>query len=132
MTDETQTQITAVAELPPTVPAQDKPSNAKNLRPGMTVKIHEKIKDVTAKGEERERIQIFEGLIISIRGSGISKTITVHKMSEGVGVEKIYPVNSPIVAKIEIVKQSKVRRAKLTYLTNTKKKFRRALKEKKA
>lgn len=131
MTDETQTQTTAVAELPTAVPVQDKPSDAKNLRPGMTVRIHEKIKDVTAKGEERERIQIFEGLVIAIRGSGISKTITVHKMSEGVGVEKIYPVNSPIVAKIEIVKQSKVRRAKLTYLTNTKKKFHRALKEKK-
>lgn len=130
MTDETQT--TTVAELPQAVPAQDKPSDARKLRSGMTVRVHEKIKDVTAKGEERERIQIFEGLIIAIRGSGISKTVTVHKMSEGVGVEKIYPVNSPIVAKIEIVKQSKVRRAKLTYLTNTKKKFRRTLKEKKA
>lgn len=131
MTDEIQTQTTAVAELPTTVPTQDKPSDAKKLCSGMTVRVHEKIKDITAKGEERERIQIFEGLIIAIRGSGISKTVTVHKMSEGVGVEKIYPVNSPIVAKIEIVKQSKVRRAKLTYLTNTKKKFHRTLKEKK-
>ena len=98
----------------------------------MTVKVHEKIKDITSKGEERERIQIFEGLITAIRGVGITKTITVHKVSEGVGVEKIYPVKSPLVAEIEFVKQAKVRRAKLTYLTNTRKKFRRALKEKKA
>jgi len=123
MTDETSVQPDTSAEAP---------KKTLKLCPGMTVKVHEKIKDITSKGEERERIQIFEGLITAIRGVGITKTITVHKVSEGVGVEKIYPVKSPIVAEIEFVKQAKVRRAKLTYLTNTRKKFRRALKEKKA
>ncbi len=123
MTEKAQTQTINAADL--------KLTGTDNLQPGMTVRIHEKIKDVTSKGEDRERVQIFEGLITAIRRTGMSRTITVHKMSEGVGVEKIYPINSPIVSKIEFVKQVKVRRAKLTFMTNTRKPFRRALKEKK-
>jgi len=99
------------------------------LRPGMTVRVHEKIKDVSSKGEERERIQIFEGMILSLRGSGVSKTMTVRKVSKGFGVEKIYPVNSPVIDKIELVKTARVRRAKLWFVTDLKQRFRRRLKE---
>lgn len=99
------------------------------LRPGMTVRLHEKIKDISPKGEERERIQVFEGMIIGMRGAGVSRTLTIRKVSKGFGVEKIYPVNSPVIDKIELVKVAKVRRAKLTYLKNLKKRFKRKLKE---
>lgn len=99
------------------------------LRSGMTVKVHEKIEDVTPKGEKRSRIQIFEGIILGIRGSGVSRTMTVRKVSDGIGVEKIYPMSSPVVAKIELVKTAHVRRAKLNFLTDRKYAFRRKLKE---
>ncbi len=102
------------------------------LKPGYTVRVHELIKDVNNKGEERQRVQVFEGLVLGVRGAGRSKTFTVRKMSGGYGVEKIYPLSSPIVNKVEFVKAAKVRRAKLTYLANPKKPFSRQLKEKKA
>lgn len=86
------------------------------LKSGFTVKVHQKIKE-----GDKERVQIFEGLIIKISsGSGVSKTFTVRKVVDGVGVEKIFPVNSPNVAKVEIVRASKVRRAKLYYLRKNK------------
>lgn len=78
---------------------------------GDTVRIHNKIKEGT-----RERIQIFEGTIISKRGGGISETFTVRRVSYGVGVEKTFPIHSPHVEKVEIVRRGKVRRAKLYYL----------------
>ena len=78
---------------------------------GDTVKVHNLIKEGT-----RERIQIFEGLVIGRHGGGISETYTVRKMSSGVGVERIFPVHSPMVAKIEVVRLGKVRRAKLNYI----------------
>ena len=81
------------------------------FRPGDTVKVYVKIKE-----GERERIQIFEGLVIKKRGGGISETYTVRKMSNGVGVERTFPVHSPMVARIEVVRKGKVRRAKLNYI----------------
>ena len=81
------------------------------FRPGDTVKVHVKIIE-----GETHRIQIFEGLVIKRRGSGISETFTVRKNSNGVGVERTFPIHAPIVAKIEVVRKGKVRRAKLNYI----------------
>lgn len=86
-----------------------------NFRVGDRVKVHVKVTE-----GDTERIQVFDGIIIAIRGSGVSKTFTVRKISYGVGVERIFPVNSPKIANIELVRSNKVRRAKLTYLRNLK------------
>ena len=72
--------------------------------------------DVKIREGERERIQAFEGTVIAKRGSGISETFTVRRVSYGVGVERVFPVHSPTVADIKIVRRGKVRRAKLYYL----------------
>ncbi|MDO8668165.1 MAG: 50S ribosomal protein L19 [bacterium] len=96
----------------------------KDLKPGMTVRIYQKIKELNAKGEEKERVQYYEGLIIAKKhGNEAGGTITVRKISDGVGVEKIFPLNLPTLTKIEIKKQIKVRRAKLYYLRNYNKKL---------
>ena len=88
-----------------------------SLRPGMTVRIYQKIKELNAKGQEKEREQYFEGMIISRRhGREAGATITVAKSTDGIGVEKIFPVNLPTITKIEIKKEAKVRRAKLYFL----------------
>lgn len=95
---------------------QEKVSKKKvpTLEPGMTVKVHQKIKE-----GDKERIQIFEGLIIKIAsGHGADATFTVRKVVEGIGVEKVFPLYSPNIAKIEIKKKSKVRRSKLYYMRN--------------
>jgi len=87
------------------------------IKPGMTVRLHQRIRDISPKGEERERIQIFEGIVIKCRGNrGNDGTFTVRKIAEGVGVEKIFPFRTPTISKIEFVKQAHVRRAKLYYL----------------
>lgn len=78
---------------------------------GDTVKVH-----VLIKEGSRERIQVFEGTIICKKHGGISETFTVRRVSYGVGVERTFPVNSPKIAKIEVVRKGKVRRAKLYYL----------------
>ncbi|MDD3301492.1 MAG: 50S ribosomal protein L19 [Patescibacteria group bacterium] len=97
------------------------------LKPGMTVRIHQKIKELNSKGEEKERIQYFEGMIIARKhGKETGSTITVRKISDGVGVEKIFPLNLPTITKIEIKKVADVRRAKLNYL---KKGYKKRLKE---
>ena len=78
---------------------------------GSTVKVHVRIKE-----GERERIQIFEGTVIAKNNSGIAETFTVRRVSYGVGVERVFPVHSPNVAKVELVRNGRVRRAKLYYL----------------
>lgn len=98
-----------------------------DLKPGMTVKIYQKIKELNIKGEEKERIQFFEGIIIGKKhGKEAGGTITVRKISDGVGVEKIFPLNLPTISKIEIKKQAKTRRAKLSFL---KRGYKKRLKE---
>jgi large subunit ribosomal protein L19 len=88
-------------------------TNIPDIRPGDIVRVHQKVKEA----DEKERIQIFEGLIIAIKhGKGISATFTVRKISGGVGVERIFPLHCPTITKIEVVKRSKVRRAKLYYM----------------
>lgn len=98
------------------------------LKPGMTVRVHQKIKELNSKGEEKERIQYFEGLIIARKhNKEAGSTITVRKISEGIGVEKIFPLNLPTITKIEIKKEAKVKRAKLYYLRGE---YKKKLKEK--
>ena len=80
---------------------------------GDTVKVYGKIKE-----GNRERIQVFEGTVLKRQGGGSRETFTVRKISYGVGVEKIFPVHSPNIAKVETVRKGKVRRAKLNYLRN--------------
>ncbi len=82
-----------------------------DFNPGDTVKVHTKV----VEGDS-ERIQIFDGVVISRRGSGISSSFTVRKISYGVGVERVFPLHSPRIDKIEVVKTGKVRRAKIYYL----------------
>lgn len=119
----------AVEETPAELAYKEKLVNFDRIRTGQTVRLSERIKDVSPKGEERERIQVFEGIILAMGGSGIARTITLQKNSGGVMVEKIYPINSPVVAQIELVKSAKVRRAKLNYLRSQKRRFKRKLKE---
>lgn len=86
-------------------------SDIPDFRPGDTVRVHAKVVE-----GDRERIQIFEGVVIKRRGQGISETYTVRKISSGVGVERTFPVHTPRVDHIEVIRQGKVRRAKLYYL----------------
>ncbi|SFM32630.1 large subunit ribosomal protein L19 [Gracilibacillus orientalis] len=83
------------------------------FRAGDTVKVHVKVVE-----GNRERIQVFEGVVIKRQNGGISETFTVRKISYGVGVERTFPVHSPRIAKIEVPRRGKVRRAKLYYLRN--------------
>jgi large subunit ribosomal protein L19 len=86
--------------------------NAPNIRSGDVVRVHQKIQE-----KKGERIQVFEGVVLARKhGTGISSTITVRRIVAGVGVEKIFPLHSPNIAKIEVVKRSKIRRAKLYFL----------------
>lgn len=83
------------------------------LSAGQTVRV-----DVRIQEGEKTRIQAFEGVVINVRGAGIGGTFTVRKMSNGVGVERVFPVNSPLIDKVVILRRGKVRRAKLFYLRN--------------
>ena len=82
-----------------------------SFRPGDTVRVHVKIKE-----GDKYRIQVFEGVIIAQKNNSISSTFTVRKVSFGYGIERIFPLNSPIIEKLEVVKSGKVRRARLYYL----------------
>ncbi|OEH85793.1 50S ribosomal protein L19 [Desulfuribacillus stibiiarsenatis] len=88
-------------------------SEIPSFKPGDTVKIHVKVIEGT-----RERIQVFEGVVIKRRGADISETFTVRKISYGVGVERTFPIHSPKIEKIEVLRRGRVRRAKLYYLRN--------------
>lgn len=87
----------------------------KDFNPGDTVKVHIKIKE-----GDKERVQIFEGVVLQRRGKGTGETFTVRKMSSGIGVERIFPVYSPYLSSVTVVKKGKVRRAKLFYLRKLK------------
>lgn len=92
--------------------------------PGDTVNIHVKVIE-----GDKERIQQYQGIVMGIKGSGIGRTFRVRKISNGVGVERIFPMNSPSIAKIEKLKEGKVRRAKLYYLRSLKGKSATKIKE---
>jgi large subunit ribosomal protein L19 len=82
-----------------------------NFSSGDTVRVHVKVRE-----GDRERIQVFEGIVIKRRGSGIRETYTVRRVSHGVGVERCFPLHSPFVEKIEVIRQGRTRRSKLYYL----------------
>lgn len=96
-----------INEIEKTMMKNDMP----DFRPGDTVAVHYKIKE-----GERERIQVFEGVVIGRRGGGIRETFTVRKVSYGVGIERIIPLHSPLIDKIVVKRTGKVRRAKLYFL----------------
>ena len=124
------------------VEASDLKKGLPRLSPGDTVKVHVRVKETQVKEEgrgkkakdketERERVQVFEGVVIGLRGSGVRTTVTVRKVSFGQGVERIFPLHAKTIEKIEVVKQARVRRAKLYYLRERKGKAGR-MKEKRA
>ncbi len=88
-------------------------SDIPEFRPGDTVRVHAKIVEGT-----RERIQVFEGVVIARQGSGVREMFTVRRISYGIGVERVFPVHSPRIEKIEVTRRGIVRRAKLYYLRN--------------
>ena len=90
------------------------------FNPGDTVRIHVRLREEGEKGKEKERIQAFEGVVISRRGRLASATFTVRRVSFGIGVERIFPVHSPTIAQIEVIRRGKVRRSKLYYLRERK------------
>lgn len=98
-------------DLIKTIEAQQKRANEEKFQVGDTVKVYFKIVE-----GKTERVQVYEGIVICMKNSGIGKTFTVRKISYGVGVERVFPLNSPRVEKIEILRRGKVRRAKLYYL----------------
>jgi large subunit ribosomal protein L19 len=86
------------------------------LKAGYTVRVHQKITDVSADGKEKQRVQIFEGQVIATKGGkAINGTVTVRKISSGIGVERIFPIHSPNIEKIEVMKAHPARKAKLYY-----------------
>ena len=82
-----------------------------DFKAGDTIRVHQKVKE-----GDKERIQVFEGVVIRRRGSGLSETFSVRKISFGISVEKTYPIHSPVIEKIEVVKKGKVRRSRIYYM----------------
>lgn len=82
-----------------------------SFRPGDTVKVHVKVVE-----GGKERVQVFEGIVLARKGGGLSETFTVRKISAGIGVERVFPMQSPVVKKVQVVRRGKARRAKLYFL----------------
>ena len=124
-TEEGSEETASEEEAPKEVVAEEVPVDEyAHLKPGQVVRVHLKIKDITPKGEERERIQVFEGTIIARKGQDVqSRTITVRKVSGGIGVERIFPLKMPSIDKIEVIRELRVRRSKLYYTRTHKKKL---------
>jgi large subunit ribosomal protein L19 len=97
------------------------------MKPGETVRVHVKVRE-----GDKERIQVFEGVVIGLRGGGARASFTVRKVSFGQGVERIFPLHSPIIDKIEVLRAARVRRAKLYYLRGLRGKAARMRERKKA
>ena len=98
---------------------EEKQYSMTDVKPGMTVRVHETIKEINPKGEEKQRVQVFEGLVLARKGGNTAgASITVRKVTSGFGVEKIFPIHSPLIAKVEILKIARVRRAKLFFVRN--------------
>jgi large subunit ribosomal protein L19 len=100
------------------------PGTVEDFNPGDTVKVHLKVVE-----GDKERAQVFQGVVLQRRGQGVDETFTVRKVSGGIGVERIFPLHSPGVVKIEVARRARVRRARLFYLRDRKGKAAR-LKEK--
>lgn len=96
---------------------------ASQVKTGMTVRIHQKIKETGADGKEKERVQVYEGLVTNVRGSEKTRSMTVRKVSGGIGVEKIYPLNLPSIEKIELTRMLKVRRNNINFVRKSKKRM---------
>jgi len=111
-----------------TVESADLKKALPQLSPGDTVRVHVRVKETSVKEEikgkaketERERVQVFEGLVIGLRGSGTRATMTVRKVSFGTGVERIFPLHARTIEKVEVVRHARVRRAKLYFLRERK------------
>jgi large subunit ribosomal protein L19 len=104
-------EVTAAMNTLDALDAQSRRTDLPTFRAGDTVKVHARVVE-----GNRSRIQIFQGVVIARQGSGLRETFTVRKVSFGVGVERSYPVNSPLLDRIEVVTRGDVRRAKLYYL----------------
>jgi large subunit ribosomal protein L19 len=110
------------------VEAADLKQGLPRLSPGDTVRVHVRVKESSVKEEikgkpketERERVQVFEGIVIGLKGTGARSTMTVRKVSFGQGVERIFPMHSPTIQKVDVVRSAKVRRAKLYFLRELK------------
>jgi large subunit ribosomal protein L19 len=135
-TEQTDLQVDKKTALEEIIEKESAPKSKKNkstfdeikpdeIKPGMIVRVHQKIIDTNSKGEEKERIQIFQGMVIAHRhGKETGATFAVRKIAEGIGVEKIFPLKMPSIVKIELVRKYRVRQAKPYYLRTTKKRLR--------
>ena len=104
-----------------TLPAVIQPSQ---VRTGMTLRIHQKIKETAPNGEEKERIQAYEGLVIKMSGVKSRQTMVVRKISSGVGVERIFPLSLPSIVKIELMRVARVRHKDISFVRKSKKRLR--------
>ncbi|MBI3448432.1 MAG: 50S ribosomal protein L19 [Acidobacteria bacterium] len=97
------------------IEAREKRNDLPEFRTGDTIKVSVKVKE-----GEKERIQVFQGVVISLRRGSLRSTFTVRKVTDGIGVERIFPMNSPTIGKVELVQRGKTRRARLYYLRERK------------